>query len=130
MAVTGLANLAVKVRDADLESACAWYEAAGATVTEPVEWENGRRADVQLGVARADAVHPGHLRGRLRAARRGVPCTPPSSSTISTPSWPATRSCGVRASVSGTFGTRRIAFVEAPGGIRLEFMEQIEDAPS
>ena len=48
MAVTGLANLAVKV--ADLEQACAWYEAAGATVTEPVAWENGRRADVQLGV--------------------------------------------------------------------------------
>ena len=24
-----------------------------------------------------------------------------------------------------TFGTRRIAFVEAPGGIRLEFMEQL-----
>jgi hypothetical protein len=31
--------------------------------------------------------------------------------------------------VSGTFGTRRIAFVEAPGGIRLEFMEQIEEPP-
>jgi hypothetical protein len=31
--------------------------------------------------------------------------------------------------VSGTFGTRRIAFVEAPGGIRLEFMEQLEDPP-
>ena len=28
--------------------------------------------------------------------------------------------------VSGAFGTRRIAFVEAPGGIRLEFMEQLE----
>ena len=27
--------------------------------------------------------------------------------------------------VEGTFGTRRIAFVEAPGGIRLEFMEQL-----
>ncbi len=47
MPVTGLANLAVKV--ADLEQACAWFDAAGATVTEPVEWENGRRADVQLG---------------------------------------------------------------------------------
>ena len=49
MAVTGLANLAVKVADRDLASACAWYEAAGAQVTDPVEWENGRRADVQLG---------------------------------------------------------------------------------
>ena len=31
--------------------------------------------------------------------------------------------------VSGAFGTRRIAFVEAPGGIRLEFMEQMEEPP-
>ena len=28
--------------------------------------------------------------------------------------------------VSGPFGTRRIAFVAAPGDIRLEFMEQLE----
>ncbi len=28
--------------------------------------------------------------------------------------------------VSGPFGTRRIAFVEAPGGIRLELMEQVD----
>jgi len=28
--------------------------------------------------------------------------------------------------VEGTFGKRRIAFVEAPGGIRLEFMEQLD----
>jgi hypothetical protein len=32
--------------------------------------------------------------------------------------------------VSGSFGTRRIAFIEAPGGIRLEFMEQIEPPPA
>jgi hypothetical protein len=29
--------------------------------------------------------------------------------------------------VSGSFGVRRIAFVEAPGGMRLEFMEQVEE---
>lgn len=30
--------------------------------------------------------------------------------------------------VSGpTFGTRRIVFVDAPGAMRLEFMEQLED---
>ena len=28
--------------------------------------------------------------------------------------------------VSGPSGTRRIAFVYAPGGVRLEFMEQLE----
>jgi catechol 2,3-dioxygenase-like lactoylglutathione lyase family enzyme len=122
MAVTGLANLAVKV--ADLEAACAWYEAAGATVSEPVEWENGRRADVELGALALtlfthaiyeDAtslpaegfLHPAlfvdHLDAEL--ARHRVLWGP--------------------RTVSGSFGTRRIAFVEAPGGIRLEFMEQV-----
>ena len=32
--------------------------------------------------------------------------------------------------VHGAFGTRRIAFVEAPGGIRLEFMEQLGPTPA
>lgn len=126
MAVTGLANLAVKVTD--LEGACAWYEAAGATVTEPAQWENGRRADVQLGALSLtlftqaiyeDAcelppegfLHPALFVDDLDAelARHDV-------------LW------GPRL-VSGSFGTRRIAFVEAPGRIRLEFMEQIEPAP-
>lgn len=126
MAVTGLANLAVKV--ADLEQACDWYRAAGATVTDPVAWENGRRADVQLGVlsltlfTRAiyeDAcelpdetfLHPALFVDDLddALARHTVLWGP--------------------RTVQGTFGTRRIAFVEAPGGIRLEFMEQLEPPP-
>ena len=126
MPVTGLANLAVKVADADLEPACAWYAAAGAAVTEPVWWENGRRADVQLGAlaltlfTRAiyeDAttlpdegfLHPALFVDDLDAelARHTVLWGP--------------------RTVSGPFGTRRIAFVVAPGGIRLEFMEQLEE---
>ena len=47
MGVTGMANLAVKV--VDLDGACAWYRAAGAEVTDPIDWENARRADVRLG---------------------------------------------------------------------------------
>ena len=124
MVVTGLANLAVKV--SDLESACAWYEAAGATVSEPVAWENGRRADVRLGAldltlftqaiyedacALPDEgfLHPALFVDDLDAelARHRVLWGP--------------------RTVSGAFGTRRIAFVEAPGGIRLEFMEQVEE---
>jgi hypothetical protein len=31
------------------------------------------------------------------------------------------------AEVSGPFGRRRIAFINAPGNIRLEFMEQLDD---
>lgn len=123
MPVTGLANLAVKV--ADLETACAWYEKAGATVSQPVVWENGRRADVQLGTLAltlftqaiyeealalpADCfLHPALFVDDMDAELAGHDVL-----------W------GPRV-VSGSFGTRRIAFVEAPGGIRLEFMEQVE----
>ena len=127
MPVTGLANLAVKV--ADLEAACAWYAKAGATVSEPVAWENGRRADVQLGTLAltlftqaiyedactlpADCfLHPALFVDDLDAELKGHDVL-----------W------GPRI-VSGSFGMQRIAFVEAPGGIRLEFMEQLEPPPT
>ncbi len=124
MAVTGLANLAVKV--ADLDAACAFYEAAGATVQDRMVWNNGERADVYLGPVMItlfthaiyeDAVdlppegflHPALFTDDLDAELAGH-----------TVVWgPAV--------VEGAFGKRRIAFVEAPGGIRLEFMEQLEE---
>lgn len=121
-----MANLAVKVTD--LAAACAWYEAAGATVTEPVAWENGPRADVALGwlhltlftqaiyedacdLPEEGFLHPALFVDDLDAelTRHHV-------------LW------GPRV-VSGAFGTRRIAFVEAPGAMRLEFMEQLEEPP-
>jgi catechol 2,3-dioxygenase-like lactoylglutathione lyase family enzyme len=122
VSVTGLANIAVKV--ADLDAACAFSEAAGADVRDRMAWENGERADVFLGpvmitlFTRAiyeDAVdlppegflHPALFTDDLDAELAGH-----------TVVWgPAV--------VEGTFGKRRIAFVEAPGGIRLEFMEQL-----
>lgn len=127
MAVTGLANLAVKV--ADLEAACAWYEHAGAVVSEPVSWENGRRADVQLGTLALTLF--------TRAIYEGA-CSLPDDCFLH----PALFVDDLDAEledhdvlwgpriVSGSFGTRRIAFVEAPGGIRLEFMEQVEPPPA
>lgn len=127
MAVTGLANLAVKV--ADLDSACAFYTAAGAEVRDRMHWNNGERADVFLGpvmitlFTRAiyeDTVdlpgegflHPALFTDNLDAELAG-------HSVV----WGPTV-------VEGAFGTRRIAFVEAPGGIRLEFMEQVEPPPA
>lgn len=123
MTVTGMANLAVKV--ADLDAACAFYEGAGATIRDRMLWGRGERADIYLGpvmitlFTRAiyeDEVelpaecflHPALFTDNLDHELRG-------HSVIWGP--------GV---VEGTFGKRRIAFVEAPGGIRLEFMEQIE----
>lgn len=123
MPVTGLANLAVKV--ADLDAACAFYEAAGAEVRDRMAWANGERADVYLGplmitlFTRAiyeDAVdlpaegflHPALFVDDLDAELAGHVVV-----------WgPAV--------VEGAFGKRRIAFVEAPGNIRLEFMEQLQ----
>jgi len=122
MAVTGMANLAVKV--ADLDAACAFYVRSGAEVRDRMEWGGGERADVFLGpvmltlFTRAiyeDAVdlpaegflHPALFTDDLDAELQGHDVV-----------WgPAV--------VEGAFGRRRIAFVEAPGGIRLEFMEQL-----
>jgi hypothetical protein len=126
MGVTGLANLAVKV--ADLDGAVAFYLAAGAEVRDRMEWAGGERADVYLGpvmitlFTRAvyeDAVdlpeegflHPALFTDDLDGELVGHDVV-----------WgPAV--------VEGAFGTRRIAFVEAPGGIRLEFMEQLAPPP-
>ena len=125
MAVLGLANLAVKVHD--IPAAIAFYEAAGAVVTDHIEWNGIERADVHLGpvqitlFSRAiyeprvtlgdDAfLHPALFVDDLDAelAHHRVLWGPEV--------------------VSGPFGRRRIAFVEAPGGIRLEFMEQLAEA--
>jgi catechol 2,3-dioxygenase-like lactoylglutathione lyase family enzyme len=127
VSVTGLANLAVKV--ADLDAACRFYEASGAQVRDRMMWRDGERADVFLGpvmitlFTRAiyeDAVelpsegflHPALFSDDLDAELAGHDVV-----------WgPAV--------VEGAFGTRRIAFVNAPGGIRLEFMEQLAPPPT
>jgi catechol 2,3-dioxygenase-like lactoylglutathione lyase family enzyme len=122
--VVGMANLAVKV--IDLQAAREWYRAAGATVSDPVEWENGRRCDVKLGWLNLTL---------FTAAIYEDACALPAEGFLH----PALFVDDLDAElvkhdvlwgpriVSGSFGTRRIAFVEAPGGIRLEFMEQLEE---
>jgi catechol 2,3-dioxygenase-like lactoylglutathione lyase family enzyme len=120
--VTGLANLAVKV--ADLDAAVKFYESSGGEVRDRMLWRDGERADVYLGPVmitlftraiyedQADLpaecfLHPALFTDDLDAELEG-------HSVLWGPEV-----------VEGTFGTRRIAFVEAPGGIRLEFMEQL-----
>jgi len=123
MAVTALANLAVKV--ADLDAACAFYDAAGAQIRDRMVWRNGERADVHLGpvvitlfthaiyedvVDLSDEcfLHPALFTDDLDAELEGHEVV-----------W------GPEV-VEGAFGRRRIAFVTAPGGMRLEFMEQLD----
>jgi len=122
--VTGLANLAVKV--SDLDAAIGFYRSAGAVVVDRMPWHGGERVDVFLGpvmitlFTRAlyeDTVdlpddcflHPALFTDDLDREIEGH-----------TVLWGP-------AEVRGTFGRRRIVFVEAPGKIRLEFMEQLDD---
>ncbi len=118
-----MANLAVKV--SDLDAACAFYERAGGEVRDRIEWNGAERADVLMGplvitlFTRAiyeDTValpaegflHPALFTDDLDAELAGHEVL-----------W------GPEV-VEGPFGRRRIAFVAAPGDIRLEFMEQLE----
>jgi len=127
VAVTALANLAVKV--ADLDSAVSFYESAGAEVKDRMHWNNGERADVVLGpliitlftkAIYEDAItlpeecflHPALFTDDLDRQIEGLELV-----------WGPSV-------VEGPFGKRRIAFVNAPGGIRLEFMEQLEPPPA
>ncbi|HUC06140.1 MAG TPA: hypothetical protein VL961_12120 [Acidimicrobiales bacterium] len=126
MSVTGLANLAVKV--ADIDAACAWYRAAGATVSEPVAWENGHRADVTLGVLALTLFTKAIYEDACALPAEGFLHPALFVDELDAELSRHTVLWGPRV-VSGVFGTRRIAFVEAPGGIRLEFMEQLAPPP-
>jgi catechol 2,3-dioxygenase-like lactoylglutathione lyase family enzyme len=124
--ITGMANLAVKV--ADVDAAAEWYVARGFEVRDRMRWNGIERADVFLGpiqitlfdraiyeqgaysVGAEGFLHPALFCDDLDAQLAG-------HTVIYGPEI-----------VSGPFGRRRIAFVEAPGGIRLEFMEQLPDA--
>ena len=122
MAVLDLANLALKVRD--LDAALAFYRSSGFETTEPIDWQGARRAEVYLG--------PVQLTLFTRAIYEDV-CPLPDECFLH----PALLCDDLDAQlvdhqvlwgpavVEGGFGVRRIAFVEAPGGIRLEFMEQL-----
>ena len=123
-----MANLAVKV--ADLDAACAFYERAGAEVRDRMEWNGAERADVLLGPVQITLFTRADLRGRGRPAGGGVPAPGalhrrPRRGARAPPQAGHDVVWGPEI-VEGPFGRRRIAFVSAPGGIRLEFMEQLD----
>ncbi len=121
-----MANLAIKA--SDIDAAVAFYRRAGARATDPEDWRNGRRSDVELGEMRltlftravyeddvADVPEEGFLHVAL--------FTDDLDSQIEGHEivW------GPEIVSGPTFGTRRIVFVDAPARMRLEFMEQLED---
>jgi len=126
MTVTAVANLAVKV--ADLDAAISFYELAGAEVRDRLPWCGGERADVSLGALQLTLF--------TRAIYEDEVALPDDTFLhVATFTDDLDREIqGHRVLwgpgiVEGAFGRRRIVFVEAPGGMRLEFMEQL-DPPS
>ena len=123
MAVTAMANLAIKVVDVD--RAAEWYSAHGFEVRDRMSGNGMERADVFLGPVqitlfdRAIYETGGYTVGAEGFLHPALFCDDLDAQladheVVYGPEI-----------VSGPFGRRRIAFVEAPGGIRLEFMEQL-----
>ena len=126
MTVTGMANLAIKVGDVD--EAAAWYEAHGFEVRDRMSWNGIERADVLLGPIQItlfdraiyeSSVYPLPAEGFLHPAL----CCDDLDAQLE-----GHRVVYGPTIVEGPFGRRRIAFVDAPGGIRLEFMEQLAES--
>jgi catechol 2,3-dioxygenase-like lactoylglutathione lyase family enzyme len=124
MAVTGLANLAVKV--ADLDAACDVYRSLGAEVRDRMLWANGERADVLLGPVMITLFTKAIYEEAAELPAEGFLHAALFTDDLDRELQGRAVLWGPSV-VEGTFGRRRIAFVEAPGGIRLEFMEQLSD---
>jgi len=127
MTVTAVANLAVKV--SDLDGAIDFYLAAGADVGDRGPWNGGQRVDVRLGALALTLF--------TRALYEDEVDLPPEGFLhVATFTDDLDREIEGHAVVwgpgvvEGVFGRRRIVFVEAPGNMRLEFMEQLEAPPT
>jgi catechol 2,3-dioxygenase-like lactoylglutathione lyase family enzyme len=121
-----MANLAVKV--ADLDAACRFYAAAGGDVRDRMHWGNGERADVFLGPVMITLFTRAIYEDEVDLPAEGFLHPALFTDDLDAELVGHTVVWGPEV-VEGTFGKRRIAFVDAPGGIRLEFMEQLEPAP-
>ena len=122
-----MANLAVKVRD--LDAAIVFYERAGAEVRDRMTWNGAERADVFLGPVMITLFTRAIYEDATEVPAEGFLHPALFTDDLDRELDGHTVLWGPEV-VSGTFGARRIAFVEAPGGIRLEFMEQLDDLPA
>lgn len=125
VAIIGVANLAVKV--GDLDDAVAFYRRAGAEVTDPEEWQGGRRADVHLGPLMLTLFTRALYEDSVDLPDDGFLHVALFTDDLDRELEGHTLVWGPEVVRGPTFGTRRIAFVDAPGAMRLEFMVQLED---
>lgn len=122
MAITGLGNLAVKV--ADMDAACAFYVGVGAEIRDRSAWGGGERADAVLGPLVITLFTRAIYEDRVEVPAEGFLHPALFTDDLSAQLDGHTVVWGPEV-VSGPFGVRKIAFVVAPGDMRLEFMEQL-----
>lgn len=120
--ITGLGNLAVKVTD--LDEAISFYESTGAVVRDRAQWGTGERADVHLGTLQLTLFTEAIYEDSVEVPPEGFLHVAFFTDNLDLELEGHEVLWGP-AIVEGAFGTRRIAFVSAPGGMRLEFMEQL-----
>ena len=126
MTVTGVANLAVKV--ADLDAAIEFYLRAGADVRDRGPWFGGERVDVQLGALALTLFTRAIYEDEVDLPDDGFLHVATFTDDLDRQIAGHDVVWGP-GEVHGVFGRRRIAFVDAPGDMRLEFMEQLEPPP-
>jgi hypothetical protein len=124
MAITAVANLAVKV--VDLDAAVAFYRNAGADVTDPEDWRDGRRADVHLGALQLTLFTRALYEDDVELPDEGFLHVALFSDDLDAQLEGHDIVWGPEVVSGPTFGTRRIVFVDAPGNMRLEFMAQLD----
>ncbi len=120
--IRDMGNLAVKV--ADLDAAVAFYEGAGAAVRDRMIWKGAERADVFLGPVQVTLFTRAIYEDTVEVPDEGFLHVALFTDDLDAELEGHAVLWGPTV-VEGTFGRRRIAFVEAPGGMRLEFMEQL-----
>lgn len=127
MTVTGVANLAVKV--GDLDAAIEFYERAGAIARDRGPWNGGERVDISLGPLQITLFTRAIYEDDVDLPADGFLHVATFTDDIDREieGHEVVWGPGV---VSGAFGTRRIVFVEAPGNMRIEFMEQLDPPPT
>ncbi len=127
MTVLKVENLAVKV--SDLDEAVSFYERTGAEVRDVMEWGGGRRADVHLGPLHITLFTRAVYEDSVVLAEEGFLHVALFTDDLEREMEGHNVVWGP-VEVSGPFGRRRVVFVQAPGGIRLEFMEELEEPGS
>ena len=123
--MTEFGNMAAKV--ADLDAAIDFYRGTGAEISGRGPWHGGERVDVFLGSVQLTlftrALYEDEIDLPEECFLHMAVFTDDLDAAV------ADRDVRYGPTVvEGGFGRRRIAFVDAPGGYRLELMQQLDDA--